>query len=173
MASTTIDAEATRDEFSISTQAAHFDIALVHGFLTRSYWAQGIDETTVRRSIENSLCFGIFCGERQIGFARVVTDRATFAYLADVFIVEEFRGRGLSKWMMEVILSSPHLQGLRRWLLATRDAHELYRRYGFSALPSPVRFMEKYDKDAYLQRRATADCDDSQGTDAIPTGESP
>jgi GNAT superfamily N-acetyltransferase len=138
-----------RGEFEISTDGVRMDVAVIHGFLTRSYWAEGISESVVRRSIANSLCFGLFRAERQIGFARVVTDRATFAYLADVFILEEFRGRGLSKWMMEVITSHPSLQGLRRWLLATRDAHELYRQYGFKELASPGRFMERFDADVY------------------------
>lgn len=145
----TVHIEARRGEFEISTDPARVDIAVVHGFLTRSYWAQGIPEATVRRSIANSLCFGLFHGSRQVGFARVVTDRATFAYLADVFVVEELRGRGLSKWMMEVIVAHPDLQGLRRWLLATRDAHELYRKYGFTALGDPGRFLERFDAEVY------------------------
>ncbi len=144
--------EATRGEFLISTDPAKLDLPLIHDFLTHSYWAEGINVQTVRRAIANSLCFGLFHGKRQIGFARTVTDRATFAYLADVFILEEWRGQGLSKWLMEVIQSDPELQGLRRWLLATRDAHELYRKYGYSALSSPGRFMERHDADVYRRR---------------------
>jgi GNAT superfamily N-acetyltransferase len=129
--------------FEISTDFTRMDAAAIHQFLTRSYWAEGIQESVVRRSIANSLCFGIFSSERQIGFARVVSDRATFSYLADVFIIDEFRGKGLAKWMMEVIVTHPELQGLRLWMLATRDAHELYRKYGFKELTSPTRFMVK------------------------------
>jgi GNAT superfamily N-acetyltransferase len=121
------------------------DLEVVHGFLRRSYWAAGVPENVVRRSIENSLCFGVYRGEEQAGFARVVTDRATFAYLADVFVLEEHRGRGIGKWLVEVILSHPDLQGLRRWMLATRDAHDLYRRYAFTELARPGIFMEKKD----------------------------
>jgi GNAT superfamily N-acetyltransferase len=138
-----------RGAFEISTDGARMDVAVIHGFLTRSYWAEGIPEATVRRSISNSLCFGLFCSGRQVGFARVVTDRATFAYLADVFVLQEFRGQGLSKWMMEVIVAHPDLRGLRRWLLATRDAHELYRAYGFKDLASPGSFLERHDPDVY------------------------
>jgi GNAT superfamily N-acetyltransferase len=117
---------------------------MVHGFLTTSYWASGISAETVRRSVENSLAFGVFEGDEQVGFARVVTDYATFAYLADVFVLEPHRGRGLGKWMMETVFSQPELQGLRRWVLATWDAHGLYRRYGFTELENPRIFMEKY-----------------------------
>lgn len=138
-----------REEFVVSTDPARMDVAVIHGFLTGSYWAEGIQESTVRRSMENSLCFGIFHLERQIGFARVVSDRATYAYLCDVFIIVEFRGRGLSEWMMEVIMAHPDLQGLRRWTLATRDAHRLYAKYGFTALSSPAVFMERHDADVY------------------------
>lgn len=145
-----------REEFLISTDPAKMDIPAIHGVLTCSYWAEGIDEATVRRSIANSLCFGIFRLDRQVGFARVVTDRATFAYLADVFVIEAFRGRGLSTWLMEVIVHHPDLQGLRRWILATRDAHELYRRFGFTTLATPLRFMERYDSDVYRRPRQAA-----------------
>jgi GNAT superfamily N-acetyltransferase len=123
----------------------------VHRFLTASYWAQGIPLETVRRSIDNSLCFGIYRGGEQAGFARVITDRTTFAYLADVFIVEAFRGRRLSKWMMQCILAHPELQGLRRWTLVTRDAHGLYRQFGFCPLQSPERWMEKHDPEVYAR----------------------
>jgi len=103
-----------KDKFYISTEKEKMDIDLIHSFLTRSYWAEGISKEIVRRSIEGALCFGVFENERQIGFARMITDRATFAYLADVFIIDEYRGLGLSKWLMEVIMSHPDLQGLRR-----------------------------------------------------------
>ena len=134
-----------RDGYLISTDASMLDLEVVHGYLSRSYWAAGVPEDVVRRSIENSLCFGVYRGEEQAGFARVVTDRATFAYLADVFVLEEHRGRGIGKWLVEVILSHPDLQGLRRWMLATRDAHDLYRRYAFTELARPRIFMERKD----------------------------
>jgi len=132
-----------RGEYLISTDRSMLDLKVIHGYLSKSYWAAGVPEEVVRRSIENSLCFGVYRGEEQAGFARVVTDRATFAYLADVFVLEEHRGRGIGKWLVEMILSHPDLQGLRRWMLATRDAHELYRRYGFAGLGEPGIFMER------------------------------
>jgi GNAT superfamily N-acetyltransferase len=131
-----------KGEFEISTDPARIDGNAVHAFLTNSYWAQGIPLETVRRSIANSLCFGIYHAGRQVGFARVISDRATFAYLADVFVLESYRGRGLSRWLMECIMGHPDLQGLRRWMLATRDAHGLYRKYGFASIKSPERWME-------------------------------
>ena len=134
-----------RDGYLISTDASMLDLEVVHGYLSRSYWAAGVPEDVVRRSIENSLCFGVYRGEEQAGFARVVTDRATFAYLADVFVLEEHRGQGIGKWLVEVILSHPELKGLRRWMLATRDAHDLYRRYAFTELARPGIFMERKD----------------------------
>ena len=134
-----------RDGYLISTDASMLDLEVVHGYLSRSYWAAGVPEDVVRRSIENSLCFGVYWGEEQAGFARVVTDRATFAYIADVFVLEEHRGQGIGKWLVEVILSHPELQGLRRWMLATRDAHDLYRRYAFTELARPGIFMERKD----------------------------
>jgi GNAT superfamily N-acetyltransferase len=134
-----------RDGYLISTDASMLDLEVVHAYLSRSYWAAGVPEDVVRRSIENSLCFGVYRGEEQAGFARVVTDRATFAYLADVFVLEEHRGQGIGKWLVEVILSHPDLQGLRRWMLATRDAHDLYRRYAFTELARPRIFMERKD----------------------------
>jgi GNAT superfamily N-acetyltransferase len=134
-----------RDEYLISTDTSMLDLEVVHGYLSRSYWAAGVPEDVVRRSIENSLCFGVYRGEEQAGFARVVTDHATFAYLADVFVLEEHSGQGIGKWLVEVILSHPDLQGLRRWMLATRDAHDLYRRYAFTELARPGIFMERKD----------------------------
>jgi GNAT superfamily N-acetyltransferase len=134
-----------RDGYLISTNASMLDLEVIRGYLSRSYWAAGVPEDVVRRSIENSLCFGVYRGEEQAGFARVVTDRATFAYLADVFVLEEHRGQGIGKWLVEVILSHPELQGLRRWMLATRDAHDLYRRYAFTELARPGIFMERKD----------------------------
>ena len=134
-----------RDEYLISTERSLLDLGIVYGYLKTSYWAAGVPEDVVRRSVENSLCFGVYSGEEQVGFARVVTDRATFAYLADVFVLEEHRGRGIGKWLVEAVLSHPELRGLRRWMLATRDAHELYRKYGFAELRRPGIFMERND----------------------------
>ena len=135
-----------RGEFLISTDRQHLDREMIHDFLSReSYWAKGRSLEVVNRGIEHSLNFGLYRGPRQIGFARVVTDYATFAWLADVFVLEEFRGQGLGKWLIEVILAHPQLQGFRRWALATKDAHELYRSFGFNELTRPERWMERPD----------------------------
>jgi GNAT superfamily N-acetyltransferase len=151
-------------EYFISTESAWLDLELIHQFLSEhSYWAKGIPRDVVARSIANSLCFGVYAvlnahpdsDHRQVGFARVTTDRATFAYLGDVFILPEHRGRGLSKRLMEAILAHPDLQGLRRWMLATADAHELYRRFGFAALSQPDRFMQRHNPDVYKINGAT------------------
>jgi GNAT superfamily N-acetyltransferase len=140
----------THGEFEISTDPARIDLAAVHSFLTNSYWAKGIQVETVQQSIQNSLCFGVHRGEEQVGFARTITDYATFSYLADVFILEPYRGRGLSKWLMECIMAHPRLQGLRRWMLATRDAHRLYASFGFTVVKSPDRMMEIHNPDVYV-----------------------
>ena len=135
-----------RGEYTISDDRARLDLRVIQRFLsTESYWATGRSVETVQRSIENSLSFGVYRGDKQIGFARVVTDYATFAWIADVFMLEDSRGRGLAKWLIEVIVSHPQLQGFRRWVLATKDAHELYRRYGFRELHRPERWMERPD----------------------------
>ena len=139
----------TKNHFTITTAQEKLDVEFIHAFLTRSYWAEGIPRDVIKRSIEGALCFGLFENNRQIGFARMITDKATFAYLADVFIIEEYRGRGLSKWLMEVIMSHPSLQGLRRMMLATRDAHGLYEKFGFTALQNVDRWMQKHDPDIY------------------------
>lgn len=142
----------SRGDYFISTDATLLDVERIHAFLTRSYWAAGIPLETVQRSIAHSLCFGVFQAgspPRQVGFARVISDRATFAYLADVFIADDHRGQGLSKWLMEVILAHPELQRLRRWLLATADAHELYAKFDFKPLARPERFMERHFPDVY------------------------
>jgi GNAT superfamily N-acetyltransferase len=133
-----------RGAYLMTTDKTRLDLGKVHDFLRTSYWASGIPAETVRRSVKNSLTLGVYRGEEQVGFVRVVTDYATFAYLADVFVLEPHRGRGLCKWMLEVVSSLPELQGLRRWILATRDAHGLYRRYGFAELENPQIFMERY-----------------------------
>jgi GNAT superfamily N-acetyltransferase len=139
----------TQGDFEVATDPARIDLDAVHEFLTNSYWARGIPIETVQRSIENSLCFGLYHGHRQIGFARVITDRATFAYLGDVFVLEPWRGRGLSKWLMQCIMGHPDLRGLRRWTLVTGDAHGLYQQYGFSILKTPERWMEIHRPDVY------------------------
>lgn len=139
-----------RGEFVVSTDPEKIDLARTHAFLSKeSYWAAGISLQTVRRSIENSLVFGLYLREEQIGFARVITDLATFGYLADVFVIEPFRRQGFSKWLLEIILNHPDLRGFRRWMLATRDAHELYRGFGFAELENPSRWMERHDRDIY------------------------
>ncbi|MDP4149501.1 MAG: GNAT family N-acetyltransferase [Bacteroidota bacterium] len=139
-----------KDEFVISTDPARIDIPYVHAFLsTKSYWAGGVPIEIVRASINGSLCFGMYAGERQVGFTRVITDKATFGYLADVFIDEGYRGRGLSKWMMETILGHPELQGFRIWQLSTRDAHGLYEQFGFEVPADPRRIMRRNDPDIY------------------------
>jgi len=126
-----------RGEYTISTDNNRLDIGIIHDFISKqSYWAQGRPIETVQRALDNSLNFGLYKNDQQIGFARVVTDYATFAWIADVFVLPEHRGQGLSKWLMEVILSHPKLQGFRRWVLATKDAHSLYARFGFIALAS-------------------------------------
>jgi len=133
-----------RGAYLVTTVKGRLDLEMIHGFLKPSYWATGIPAEVVRRSVENSLTFGLFRGDEQVGFARVVTDYATFAYLADVFVLQPHRGQGLGGWMMEVVFSHPELQGLRRWMLATRDAHGLYRKYGFTDPEGPQIFIEKY-----------------------------
>jgi GNAT superfamily N-acetyltransferase len=143
-----------REEFTISTDPARLDLGVVHGYLTRSYWAAGIPLEVVRRSIGQSLNFGLYRGDRQVGFARVVTDRATFAWLCDVFVLEEEQGQGLGKWLVQTVLSHPELQGLRRWILATRDAHGLYARNGFVPLPRPERWMVIHDPEVYRRKDA-------------------
>lgn len=134
-----------RGEYSISTDPTRLDIGLIHDYLSSSsYWATGRPLELVRRSIENSLSFGLYHAARQAGFARVVTDYATFAWLADVFVLPEFQGQGLGKWLMSEIVEHPQLQGLRRWVLTTKDAHGLYAQFGFTPLQMTERFMERF-----------------------------
>ena len=144
--------ETQRDKFTISTNPARLDLDAICDFLKRAYWANTRPRERTERAMRNSLVFGVYDGDKQIGLARVVSDFATFAYLGDVYILEEFRGQGLSKWLMETIVSHPHLQGLRRWLLATGDAHEFYREYGFENLRSPERWMERHFPEVYLSK---------------------
>jgi GNAT superfamily N-acetyltransferase len=135
-----------RGEYTISTDRDRLDIPIIHNFISNeSYWAKGRSIETVRRSLDNSINFGLYKNDQQIGFGRVVTDYATFAWIADVFVLSEHRGRGLSQWLMEVILAHPELQGFRRWVLATKDAHGLYARFGFIPLHRPERWMERPD----------------------------
>jgi GNAT superfamily N-acetyltransferase len=142
----------TRGEYTISTEKKRLDVGVIHDFLSHSYWAAGIPLATVERSLEHSLAFGVYHGERQVGLARVITDYTTFAYVADVFILEEYRGRGLSKWLMKVVVEHPALQGLRRWILFTRDAHGLYAKVGFTASAAPERMMERLFANVYQQQ---------------------
>ena len=145
-----------RGEFLISTDPARLNLDVIHGFLTNCYWSKGIPREVVARSVEHSLCFGVYDGSgAQVGFARVVSDFATVAYLGDVFILESHRGRGLSKWLMERITQHPALQGLRRWILLTRDAHGLYKKFGFTPLKAPDRYMERHDPSVYEIRKTT------------------
>ncbi|MBI3636361.1 MAG: GNAT family N-acetyltransferase [Candidatus Rokubacteria bacterium] len=138
----------TRD-IEVTTDPSRLDLDVIHGFLATSYWARGIPRDVVARAIENSLCFGAFEGARQVGFARVVTDRATYAYVSDVFVLPTHRGRGVGKRLMTAIMTHPELQGLRRWILFTRDAHGLYRHYGFGESRHPERLMEILDDAPY------------------------
>lgn len=149
MSSTFLEQE--RDGFVVSTDPARLDIEAVHDYLTRSYWATGISRAIVERSIQGSLAFGLYHGQKQIGFARVITDQATFAYLADVYVLEDYRGRGLGAWLMDVIMGHPRLQGLRRFMLVTRDAQWLYSKVGFTTVKVPERYMEIVDPEIYLR----------------------
>ena len=136
--------ESHRENFLISTDPALMDVDAVCDFLSRAYWAQGRPRDRIELSLKHSLVFGIYADSRQVGLARVVTDYATFAWLCDVFIHEDYRGRGLGKWLMDSILSHPQLQGLRRFILATRDAHGLYSQFGFTPMKNPERWMERF-----------------------------
>jgi len=141
-----------RDGFTVSCDPARVDRAAVHAFLSGSYWAAGIPREVVERSIDGSLCFALLDGSAQIGFARVITDRASFAYLGDVYVLPEWRGQGLAKWLMECVLAHPDLQGLRRWVLVTRDAHDLYAPLGFAPLANPAGYMELHRPGVYGPR---------------------
>jgi len=138
-----------KPEYSISTDKSSFDIELIHNFLSNCYWAEGIPLDVLRRSIENALCFGVFHGDQQVGFARVISDFATYAYIGDVFILPAHRAKGLSKRLMQAIMEHPQLQNLRRWSLVTRDAHGLYAQFGFTALANAERYMELRNPDVY------------------------
>jgi GNAT superfamily N-acetyltransferase len=138
-----------REGYLISTDPAQFDLDAIHAYLVRAYWCEGIPRETMERAIANSLCFALLRGTAQIGFARVITDSATYAYLCDVYVREEYRDKGLGKWLMECVMGHPALQGLRRFSLATRDAHGLYRQFGFRELSKPESMMEILRPDIY------------------------
>jgi GNAT superfamily N-acetyltransferase len=138
----------TRDNFTISDEPERLRPEVIVQYLARAYWSNQRPRAVIEKSLKHSLCFGVYENQTQIGFARVVTDHATFAYLADVFILESHQGHGLGKWLVQTILEHPDLQGLRRWMLATRDAHGLYAQFGFTALENPDRYMTKFDSTA-------------------------
>jgi GNAT superfamily N-acetyltransferase len=136
--------------YKVSSNIKDMDLTVIHGYISRSYWAKNIPINTMKKAIHNSLCFGVFTDSgQQVAFARMVTDSATFAYLADVFVLSEHRGKGISKWLIKIILDDPNLQGIRRMALATSDAHGLYEQFGFKSLSSPESFMELHQPDVY------------------------
>lgn len=143
-------AQYTKGQYWITTDPQKLDVDAIHAYLARSFWAEGIPKATVAKAVANSLCFGLFDGSAQVGLARVVTDRATYAYLCDVYVLETHRGRGLGKWLIETVMAHPDLQGLRRFQLVTRDAHGLYSRHGFAAPINPDRHMEIFKHGMYL-----------------------
>ena len=147
--------EVHKEGYTITTDKSKIDTNYVHRFLSTTYWAEGIPLQVVEQSINGSLCFVVLYGEKQIGFARVITDEATFAYLADVFIGEDFRHKGLAKWLVQTILNYPTLKGLRRFMLATKDAHALYAQAGFTSLPIPERWMQLHFPDVYKNKSGT------------------
>ena len=136
-------------EYELTSDRSRFDVEAIHAFLSSVYWSPGIPRQIVQRAIDNSICFGVLLEGQQVAFARVITDKATFAYLADVYVLEEHRGKGLTRRMMESISAHPELQGLRRMMLATRDAHGLYAKFGFKPLSAPERMMEVHVPNAY------------------------
>jgi GNAT superfamily N-acetyltransferase len=138
----------TKNTFTISDEPERLQLEVIVDSLARAYWSNQRPRAVIEKSLKHSLCFGVYENQTQIGFARVVSDHATFAYLADVFILESYQGHGLGKWLVQTILEHPDLQGLRRWILATRDAHGLYAQFGFTALENPDRYMTKFDPTA-------------------------
>jgi len=139
-------------DYTISADPQRLDPVAIHAYLTRSYWSPGVSFDIVKKAMDHSLCFGLYHAGAQVGYARVVTDQTTFAYLADVYVLEAHRGRGLSKRLVEAVQAHPELQGLRRFLLATKDAHGLYAQFGFKPLANPARMMEVFNPDVYLAR---------------------
>ncbi len=144
--------EARRDEYTVTTDPARVNLNVVYGYLSRAYWSTGIPRPTLERAVQYSLCFSLLEGEQQIGFVRVVTDYTTFAYVCDVFVLESHQGKGLGAWLMQCVTQHPELQGLRRWQLVTRDAHDIYSRVGFVPLSQPERHMELYTADIHKLR---------------------
>ena len=141
---------AQKGDFFLTTDPSQLDLEVIHDFLAnQSYWSGNIPFEKVKTAVENSLNFGIYYKSRLIAYARVISDFSTIAYLGDVFVLQEFRGHGLSKWLMESVMAHPQLQGLRRWILLTGDAHELYKKYGWKSIANPDRWMEKHDPDVY------------------------
>lgn len=138
-------------DFTISTDKSRLDIGVIHTFLQTAYWSKNVPREVVEKSIQHSLCFGVYHHTEQVGFARLITDYATFAYFSDVFILEAYQECGLGKWLVQCMLVHPECQGLRRWLLATLDAHGLYQRYGFQPLKNTERFLEIFDPDMYTR----------------------
>ncbi|WP_435352826.1 GNAT family N-acetyltransferase [Emticicia sp. SJ17W-69] len=145
--------EFQKNEYTISTDKAKLQFDVIHGFLSTSYWSPNIPMEIVKSAAQNSLAFGIYKDKIQVGYARIISDYATFAYLADVFVLESERGKGLSKWLMECIIQVPDLQGLRRWMLATRDAHGLYAQFGFTPLDNPAVMMQIARPNIYTERQ--------------------
>lgn len=138
------------DGFYISTDKNKLDVDSIHDYLSKkAYWSLNIPKDRVQKAIENSLCFGVYKNDEQVGFARVISDFSTIAYLGDVYILEHYRGKGLSKWLMETVMTHPELQGLRRWILLTGDAHELYRKFGWTDIAAPEKWMELHNKNVY------------------------
>jgi GNAT superfamily N-acetyltransferase len=139
--------------YTISSDKSRMDLGFIHDYLsTKAYWCLRIPFDTVRRAVEHSLCFGVFHGQQQVGFARVITDYATIAYLGDVFIIPEHRGKGLSKELMQAIMAHPDVQGMRRWILLTMDAHGLYRQFGWTPVEHPERYMEVANPNVYAPK---------------------
>lgn len=141
--------------FECSFDKSRLDVDAIHAFLASTYWSPGVPRETVQRAIDNSLCIGGFVEGQQVAFARLVTDRATFAYLADVFVIPPYRGKGLSRCLLQALMSHPDVQGLRRMLLVTQDAHGLYAKFDFKQLAAPDRFMERHNPNAYSAPSAT------------------
>lgn len=165
LASFATNREPALPNYEITFDPARIDVDAAHAFLAKTYWTPGIPLSVVRKAIENSLCVAVHAGGHQVAFARVVTDRATFAYLSDVYVLEEHRGKGLSRRMLEALFAHPDLQGLRRLMLATRDAHGLYLKFGFQPLANPARMMELNDPDVYA-RAAQSGAEPLAGADA-------
>ena len=142
----------TKGDFTISTDKSKLDLEVIHDYLAnQSYWSKNIPKERIRKSIANALCFGIYYKDKQIGYAKVVSDFSTMAYLGDVFVLEDYRGQGLSKWLMETIMSHPEITGLRRWILLTSDAHELYKKFGWQPIASPEKWMEIHRPDIFRE----------------------